>query len=145
MVIAFIMECSLAALPLLIHLYKVQHQFHGIPSFSLVCKPFSFKQAWFFTSLHQVTGEKPADNAEYIDNGCEMLRLKVTLQLQTQILFCTNLQPHEFGSQMFSEAEGVTQGLWKALSGALWWGSHRTPGRSMFYLCLKACWLHITF
>lgn len=30
-----------------------------------------------------------------------------------------NLWPREFGSQMLSEAEGVTQGLCMALSGAL--------------------------
>lgn len=72
-----------------------------------------------FTSSHQVTGEKQADSAECIDNGCEMLLLKVTLQLQTNTGQPANLWPREFGRQTLSEAEGVTQGLWMALSGAL--------------------------
>lgn len=42
------MECSLAGLWLLTLLCKAQNQFHVIPSFSLVCKPFILQAALSF-------------------------------------------------------------------------------------------------
>lgn len=66
-------------------LCTVQNQFHGTPSFSLVCKPFI--QACLFYQFVPSTGRKEADSAERTDDGCEMLLRKAALQLQTQILY----------------------------------------------------------
>lgn len=77
------MDCSLAGFWILTLLCKVQNQFHVIPSFSLVCKPFILQADLSFYQFVQSTGQRETDSVEW---GREMLLLKAALQLQTHIL-----------------------------------------------------------